>query len=254
AIVKQRVGVEYTPRRKGGGSGFWQKRGGIYLMVAILLCLLTGAGVLWYKNALPDSPEKKNIRAGQAARSSSGEAVPVASPAQTLTPRPAAKPEAAKKHIKPEPAPRPGDAGIPGRSRKKTLARQTSREKNRLQQQGLKQKPPQVVAEKHHSSSPSVDVSRPGKDRTMAKPVSEKNIRSDADNHEPWQDASPLADKKMKLQALAWSSQPRKRMVVIDGQVIREGDDVNGYAVAKIRKKDIILQKSGQYYKLAFRR
>lgn len=68
-----------------------------------------------------------------------------------------------------------------------------------------------------------------------------------------WKDASLLKNKRMLLQALAWSSVPEKRMGVIDGLVVREGDEVNGFTVVEIQKRDMILTRNGQYFRLEFK-
>ena len=62
-----------------------------------------------------------------------------------------------------------------------------------------------------------------------------------------------MADNQMVLQALAWSPQPEKRMAVIDGLVVREGDETNGFTVAAIEKQNIILQRDDTYFRLAFK-
>jgi len=80
------------------------------------------------------------------------------------------------------------------------------------------------------------------------------SIKPKSSNVERWRDAKRLKNDQMMLQAVAWAPRPEKRMGVIDGQVIREGDDANGYTVVKIRKQNIILQRDGQYFRLEFQR
>ena len=80
------------------------------------------------------------------------------------------------------------------------------------------------------------------------------SIKSKSSNAERWRDAKRLENDRMMLQAVAWAPRPEKRMGVIDGQVVREGDDANGYTVVKIRKQNIILQRDGQYFRLEFQR
>lgn len=79
-------------------------------------------------------------------------------------------------------------------------------------------------------------------------------IKPNSSNAEPWRDAKRLENDRMMLQAVAWAPRPEKRMGVIDGQVVREGDDANGYTVVKIRKRGVILQRDGQYFRLEFQR
>ena len=68
-----------------------------------------------------------------------------------------------------------------------------------------------------------------------------------------WKNARRLKNDRMLLQALAWSASPAKRMGVIDGVVVREGDDVNGFTVVKIQKREMILSQNGQYFRLEFK-
>jgi len=79
-------------------------------------------------------------------------------------------------------------------------------------------------------------------------------IKPNNSSAERWRDAKRLEDDQMVLQAVAWAPQPEKRMGVIDGEVMREGDDANGYTVVKIEKQNIILQRDGKYYRLEFQR
>jgi len=80
------------------------------------------------------------------------------------------------------------------------------------------------------------------------------SIKPKSSNAERWRDAKRLENDRMMLQAVAWAPRPEKRMGVIDGQVVREGDNANGYTVVKIRKQNIILQRDGQYFRLEFQR
>lgn len=89
-----------------------------------------------------------------------------------------------------------------------------------------------------------------------AKPSGKKRGESNqptSDNRARWQDAKRIENDRMMLQALAWSPEPEKRMGVIDGLVVREGDDANGFIVVAIQKQNIILQRDGQYFRLEFK-
>lgn len=96
--------------------------------------------------------------------------------------------------------------------------------------------------------------------RVKAKPTERKPLRKNdiadrtaGDKKARWQDAKPLENDRMILQALAWAPEPVKRMGVIDGLVVREGDDVNGFNVVAIQKRNIILQRDGKNYRLEFK-
>ncbi|MCP4629359.1 MAG: general secretion pathway protein GspB [bacterium] len=62
----------------------------------------------------------------------------------------------------------------------------------------------------------------------------------------------PIENDKLKLQALAWSDAAARRMAVINGRIVREGDSVDGYQVYKIREEDVIVNESGKSWRLEF--
>ena len=55
----------------------------------------------------------------------------------------------------------------------------------------------------------------------------------------------PLNDPKITLQALAWTAEPERRMVVINGSLLREGDSLGPYTVGRIEKEQVVLVKGG---------
>jgi type II secretory pathway component PulC len=62
----------------------------------------------------------------------------------------------------------------------------------------------------------------------------------------------PFEGGKLKLQALAWTDVDARRMAVINGRIVHEGDSVDGYQVLKIRKEDVIVNENGKSWRLAF--
>lgn len=61
-----------------------------------------------------------------------------------------------------------------------------------------------------------------------------------------------LNDSKIKLQALAWSSDAAKRMAVINGRIVREGESMDGYQINQIRQEDVVVSDDGQSWSLEF--
>ena len=61
-----------------------------------------------------------------------------------------------------------------------------------------------------------------------------------------------ITDSKLKLQALAWSDDAVRRMAVINGRIVHEGESVDGYQVVKIREEDVILNQGGKSWRLEF--
>lgn len=63
-----------------------------------------------------------------------------------------------------------------------------------------------------------------------------------------------LKDPKIALQALAWSEFPEKRMAVINGLVLRQGDQVGQYTVGRIEQDQVVLVKGGKEAALSISR
>lgn len=61
-----------------------------------------------------------------------------------------------------------------------------------------------------------------------------------------------LADAAFKLQAIAWSKDAAKRLAVINGRIIREGESVDGYTVTQIRQEDVIINDGSKTWLLEF--
>ena len=61
-----------------------------------------------------------------------------------------------------------------------------------------------------------------------------------------------IDDSKLKLQALAWSADVSKRMAVINGRIVREGESVDGYQVIEIREEVVVVNEGGKSWRLEF--
>ena len=61
------------------------------------------------------------------------------------------------------------------------------------------------------------------------------------------------ADDRLKLQAIAWSDDARQRIVVINDQVLREGDAVDGVLVSEIGRDEVTVKDGDRLRKLIFR-
>jgi len=62
-----------------------------------------------------------------------------------------------------------------------------------------------------------------------------------------------LNDPEMKLQAITWSRDPRKRIAVINNRILRQGEAVYGYRIDRINQDDVVLSDAGEQWKLLFR-
>jgi hypothetical protein len=62
-----------------------------------------------------------------------------------------------------------------------------------------------------------------------------------------------LSDPEIKLQAITWSKNPLKRIVVINNRILRQGEMVLGYRIDSINQDDVVLNDAGNRWKLIFR-
>lgn len=65
-------------------------------------------------------------------------------------------------------------------------------------------------------------------------------------------DYDRIDNSKLNLQALAWSDDAARRMVVINGRIVHEGESVDGYQVLKIRREDVVVDQGGKSWRLEF--
>ena len=63
---------------------------------------------------------------------------------------------------------------------------------------------------------------------------------------------SRLQNTDMVLQAIAWAPEPAKRIAVINGSIVREGEAIEGFTLMRIRKDDIVLNDGSQTWQLDF--
>lgn len=56
----------------------------------------------------------------------------------------------------------------------------------------------------------------------------------------------------LKLQAIAWSSDSKKRIAVVNGRILREGNSIEGALIIRIDKNDVSFQKGGEQWKQKF--
>ena len=66
-------------------------------------------------------------------------------------------------------------------------------------------------------------------------------------------DTPPEGFDTIVLQAVAWAREPVRRMAVMDGAIVREGDVHNGVLVRQINENDVVLKKSGMAWRLRFK-
>jgi hypothetical protein len=63
---------------------------------------------------------------------------------------------------------------------------------------------------------------------------------------------SRLENSKLKVMAIAWYTDPAKRIAVINGSLVKEGESVEGYRVTRIRKDDVIVSDGSRSWRVEF--
>ena len=63
---------------------------------------------------------------------------------------------------------------------------------------------------------------------------------------------TPLTDSSLKIQAISWSETPANRMAVVNSQIVRQGESIDGYRIEQINSDDLILSKGGINWILKF--
>jgi cytoskeletal protein RodZ len=89
---------------------------------------------------------------------------------------------------------------------------------------------------------PTTMTSKGSSAKKMKKPGAKNNFDS----------LNALDGSQLKLQAIAWSKDVSRRMVVINNRVIREGETVDGFSITKIRLEDVIVTDGTNSWRLEF--
>ncbi len=56
----------------------------------------------------------------------------------------------------------------------------------------------------------------------------------------------------LKLQAIAWSSDSKESIAVVNGRILREGSSIEGTLIVRIDKNDVSFQKGGEQWRQKF--
>lgn len=59
-----------------------------------------------------------------------------------------------------------------------------------------------------------------------------------------------LEDGRLRLMAIAWFDDPGRRLAVVNGHIVREGEAVEGFRVRAIRRDEIVVSDDGRSYRL----
>jgi hypothetical protein len=93
---------------------------------------------------------------------------------------------------------------------------------------------------------PSALAQRVAPARETAAPNRPPATRTPEDN------LSRLDDSKLKVMAIAWHGDATRRIAVINGHIVKEGESVDGYAITRIRKDDVIVNDGSRSWRVEF--
>jgi hypothetical protein len=68
----------------------------------------------------------------------------------------------------------------------------------------------------------------------------------------PEDNFSRLDDSKLKVMAIAWHGDATRRIAVINGHIVKEGESVDGYTITRIRKDDVIVNDGSRSWRVEF--
>lgn len=62
----------------------------------------------------------------------------------------------------------------------------------------------------------------------------------------------PVLSTDLKLQAISWAREPKNRIAVINGSIVREGGGMEGYAIVRIDEDQVVVRKGSDQWRLVF--
>ncbi|MEJ2727399.1 MAG: general secretion pathway protein GspB [Deltaproteobacteria bacterium] len=132
-------------------------------------------------------------------------------------------------------APHPAGADQASRRLPRAPASKKSRI-NKIFASSGKTQPP--TANSNTSRLPAADSAKPVKRETRPAPVAAPAKESPTRVERSYR---RLDDSKLDLQAIAWSKDARRRIAVINGHIVHEGESVEGFLVNQIRQEDVVV-------------
>jgi hypothetical protein len=209
--------------------GRWLTSKTIYMGLAAVVVLAAGILIRGWMSGEADPRDGKPVTAAADSAPAGADAFRAKLPdGKTAAPSP---PVAA-------PAPLPGDAT------EATAAQ-------RLAPPALAAKPAARVLPKEAPQAPSAE--RPSAVAQKAAPARETSpLNRPPAARTPEDNLSRLDDSKLKVMAIAWHGDATRRIAVINGHIVKEGESVDGYAITRIRKDDVIVNDGSRSWRVEF--
>jgi hypothetical protein len=115
-----------------------------------------------------------------------------------------------------------------------------------------KQPPEGTISDKPSPKQPSRKKLAPSKRSIAGKRTASSKPAAVTPTSKKGKSYAKLNDSQIKLQALAWSSNAARRIAVINGRVVREGESMDGYQIRQIRQEDVVVSDGRQSWRIEF--
>ena len=119
----------------------------------------------------------------------------------------------------------------------------------------LKQRKKRAKSSDRIKKKENLSGSRQVKIPASKKMLKEKSYGDNRTKPKPARSAIPFKSaggSGLKLQAIAWSSDSKERIAVVNGRILREGSSIEGTLIIRIDKNDVSFQKGGEQWKQKF--
>ena len=212
-------------------SGWYSGRNAVYLLSIGLVSVIVVAGYHWWadRGPTPTAGGAKEVRAPLPSKPAD-QTSPVASPpARTAPPRPAAAP--------PPPAETVTGSNLTPPQARAAPTVQAPPPTSRVRPREGSGTPPPAEARPPQPRSAAPSSDRAGTGRSSASRSAEDSL-------------SRLDEAKLKVIAIAWAEDPARRLAVVNGYIVKEGESVEGFSVTQIRRDDVIVNDGSRSWRV----
>jgi hypothetical protein len=211
------------------GAKWHTRRGVLWLLAAGVLA----AGAAAYYGWSNGSPPPRTAAVAREVRSP----LPLGQAAPPTAPQPA-KPIPAPP---PAPAPRPTESVDGGPPAAEAQAKAAP---------PVQAPPPSSRVRPRDGGGPTASEARPAPAQRSTPAQDRAPAARPAPGRSPEDGLSRLEESKLKVMAIAWADDPARRLAVVNGHIVKEGESVEGYNVMQIRKDDIIVNDGGRSWRV----
>jgi hypothetical protein len=110
--------------------------------------------------------------------------------------------------------------------------------------------PPSSRIRPSDGGGPAPETRPPAASKSSAPQERTSAGRPPAGSRSPEDSLSRLDESKLKVMAIAWFEDGARRLAVVNGHIVKEGESVEGYSIARIRKDDIIVNDGSRSWRV----